>query len=129
SAAYNIAFTGRVRSPLRPDALRAAFQGLVDRHAMLRSVFPTESGQPVRRPAKSRRVAFNIVDASNWPDDVIHERLRLDIDRPFDLANGPVLRVHLYTRSGADAFLAVVVHHIAVDGWSLWSCLSELAEL
>src|SRR5262249_44678031 len=49
-----------------------------------------------------------------------------DYLRPFDLQNGPILRVSLYTRAPEDHVLLITVHHIAVDGWSLWLLLDDL---
>ena len=47
---------------------------------------------------------------------------------PFDLEQGPLLRVGLFRGEGAPV-LAVVVHHIVADGWSLGILLAELGAL
>ena len=39
------------------------------------------------------------------------------------------MRVKLFSRSETEHFLALVIHHIAIDGWSLWICLDELRHL
>ncbi len=129
TAAYNIAFTARVVSPLDPEAFRRACQALVDRYPILRSVFPSEAGEPVRQVLDHVVVAFDAVDASTWSTADVYDDLRREIDRPFDLARGPVLRVRLLRCSAQESFLAFAVHHIVMDGWSLWLCLAELRDL
>ncbi|MFQ5624813.1 MAG: condensation domain-containing protein, partial [Paracoccaceae bacterium] len=48
--------------------------------------------------------------------------------RPFDLATGPLLRVHVL-RLGAEAHaLVLVLHHIVADGWSMSVLFRELGE-
>ncbi|MEM9154354.1 MAG: amino acid adenylation domain-containing protein [Cyanobacteria bacterium P01_F01_bin.33] len=46
--------------------------------------------------------------------------------RPFDLENGPVMRVRIFSRSATDHVLLLAVHHVAVDLWSITILLDEL---
>jgi amino acid adenylation domain-containing protein len=129
SPAYNIAFVGKIVSAVEPSALRQAFQALVDRHEGLRTSFMVADGQPIQRIAETIEVPFEEIDASAWTDARVHGALSTEIARPFSLARGPMIRVQLYSRGPGDAFLAVTFHHIVMDGWSLWVCLSELGAL
>ena len=52
-----------------------------------------------------------------------------DYRRPFDLANGPVMRVSLFSRDRDDHVLSIAIHHIAADAWSLWRMIEELRAL
>src|SRR4051812_26223084 len=52
-AAYNIAAAARLLSPVDPEALECALQGLVDRHAALRMAFPAVDGEPCQRIAEA----------------------------------------------------------------------------
>src|ERR1043166_7878257 len=63
SAAYNIHVAFRIHSPLDIDALRSAFQKIVDRHAPLRSTFVERGGVPFQRVAEKMEVAFSVHDA------------------------------------------------------------------
>jgi hypothetical protein len=49
--------------------------------------------------------------------------------RPFDLAQGPLLRVTLLRISDEEHVLLVTMHHIVSDGWSLGVFNRELASL
>ncbi|WP_416311494.1 amino acid adenylation domain-containing protein [Pseudomonas sp. W03] len=48
--------------------------------------------------------------------------------RPFDLAEGPLLRLHL-ARLPGEALLLVNLHHIIADGWSIGVLIDEFAAL
>ena len=52
-----------------------------------------------------------------------------EIRRPFDLAQGPLLRFTLFRISANRHVFMVTVHHIAFDGWSLDVFVKELATL
>src|SRR3954465_9927899 len=60
SAAFNIAFTARIRSHLDIAALRGAFQTLVMRHAPLRTTFAMRDGTPIQEIWEFREVAFEL---------------------------------------------------------------------
>ncbi|MBX3016062.1 MAG: amino acid adenylation domain-containing protein [Caldilineaceae bacterium] len=45
---------------------------------------------------------------------------------PFDLTQGPLMRVRLFTRATDDHVLLIAFHHIICDAWSTWTLLREL---
>ena len=49
--------------------------------------------------------------------------------KPFDLAEGPLLRAALWKRAPEDYTLILVIHHIISDGWSLMVLIREVTEL
>src|SRR5882672_4334030 len=56
-------------------------------------------------------------------------RAEMEAKRPFDLGQGPVIRMTLF-RTAAEAYLlAIVLHHIAGDQWSIGVLGRELALL
>ena len=52
-----------------------------------------------------------------------------DSRRPFDLAQGPLVRATLYRLSSIEHVLLVTAHHIVFDGWSISVFLKELASI
>jgi hypothetical protein len=46
--------------------------------------------------------------------------------RPFDLTRGPLLRVRVIRLAEADHVLALVLHHIITDGWSIGVLVNEV---
>jgi amino acid adenylation domain-containing protein/non-ribosomal peptide synthase protein (TIGR01720 family) len=127
SSAYNIAGAARVGS-ISSVALGRALQGLVDRHPMLRATFAETLGGPVQRVAERGQAAFEVMDAAGWSDAEVDALLHAAAYRPFDLAAGPLLRAVLLRRGG-EAFLALAVHHVVADFWSMAVLARELGAL
>ena len=125
SPAYNIAFAVRVCSAVDEQALRARVGALVDRHAQLRRVYrETESGlRQVIAPAPD---VFTRIYVAGAGEQQLRQRVVDDYRKPFELANGPVMRVSLFSRAADDHVLLITVHHIAADAWSLWRMMEEL---
>ena len=124
--AYNIVSSWRIRSALDIDALRQAFQSLVERHAVLRTSYPSRDGEPVSKIAERPAVAFETIEATDWSDPEVSERLQDEGYRPFDLEQGPVLKVRVLTRGQRQHVLLIVLHHIVIDGWSFEVFFEEL---
>lgn len=96
-------------------AVIAAVGVVVDRHEALRSYFPVDNGEPVRRVVPTERMPapeIREVDADRF-DAIIADAGHI----AFDLTDGPPLRIGAYT-SGDRWLLTVAVHHINLDGWS-----------
>lgn len=129
NTAYNIARAVCLQTELDIAALRQAFQTLVGRHAALRTTFPAPHGEPVQHIHPQAELYFQAEDASAWDDAAIHERLSAEAHRPFDLAQGPLWRVYLFSRSPHEHILLLVVHHIVADFWSLALLAQELGKL
>nr|VFJ45181.1 MAG: benzoate-CoA ligase family [Candidatus Kentron sp. DK] len=129
NSAYNTAAVFRVHSRLDVSALRAVFQTLLVRHPCLRSTFSWKDGQPVQIVHGYREIYFEEVDVSGDTEEELHQRVSKTYKLPFDLEQGPLLRVSLFTRTQKDHVLLVAIHHIVVDGWSFWMLLSELLTL
>ena len=129
SPAYNIAAAVRLRADLDIPALQRTFQKLVDRHPALRTTFIAPDGEPRQWVHEFREVYFYKEDASAWSDAFLNNRLVEDAYRPFNLEQGPLLRVSLFTRSANEYILLLVVHHIVADFWSLSVLLQEMGRL
>lgn len=129
SAAYNVTPAWRITSPLNVEALRGAFQTIIDRHPPLRATFKVVEGAPMQYIRASHTLDFAAIDASSWDSDQLEDHLKAEMHRPFDLQQGPLLRVRLYRESQGTHILLLAVHHIAFDNWSNWVLLGELNEL
>jgi amino acid adenylation domain-containing protein len=130
-AAYNVPLAIRLRGPLDGRALAAALNEIVRRHAALRTRFRTEGGAPVQEIVPELRIEVPVTDVSGAPDGMAAalEAARAEVAAPFDLARGPLLRARLLQLGPHDHVLALVLHHIATDGWSMGVIREELAAL
>ncbi|HEY3787439.1 MAG TPA: SDR family NAD(P)-dependent oxidoreductase, partial [Urbifossiella sp.] len=129
SASLTLSFCSRIRSPLDVDAYRRELQGLVDRHPSLRTTFEENNGELIQRVHEHADVALEIIDAAGWSDADLRARLREGTERPFNLGNGPLLRIFLYRRAPDDHILLLTAHHIIGDFWSLIILLGESGRL
>src|SRR5262249_3211734 len=109
--------------------LRRAFERIVARHPALRTTyFLHRDGEPRQRVADSGKLDFEEVDGRGWDEPKTRSWVADEAHRPFDLEHGPVLRVRLL-RALDTPILLIAVHHIAIDGWSLYVLLEELDQL
>ncbi|WP_055631803.1 condensation domain-containing protein [Streptomyces griseoruber] len=126
SAAYNQVFAARLADDCDVDALRRAFQGLTDRHSVLRSTFRLRGGQVQQRVADHAVVDFQVVEAPLAPERE-EEVLGAEAFRQFALETERPLRVRLFTGARGGPVLLVTVHHIITDFWSTVVMLRDLA--
>ncbi len=126
TAANNLVEAARIPMELDVEVLRRSFQKLIDRHAALRTTFPSVNGEPVQRVFQHREIDFTVVDASGWSTEELEERIGEEVYRPFDLENGPLIRVIVYSRSAYDHVVVLAMHHIITDLWSYTILLHEL---
>ncbi|MFD3758970.1 amino acid adenylation domain-containing protein [Streptomyces sp. NPDC058622] len=122
STAYTLAPARRLRGPFDRAALDAALTDLVARHESLRMTFrTTEAGTAEVRVAEPALFAAQHLDASADPDPQARATAELGalIADPFDLQAGPLLRALVVRIAEDDHVLALVMHHIICDGWSI----------
>nr|WP_280295541.1 non-ribosomal peptide synthase/polyketide synthase [Nocardia abscessus] len=117
---HNIAVVVRLTGYLDPDTLAAAVGDVVGRHETLRTVYPDLDGVGYQRILDPTQVpVIQRLDAVG--------ALREFVAAPFDLTAEVPLRVGLAARSDRDHLLALVVHHIAADGFSMGPLARDLA--
>ncbi|GAA1663577.1 hypothetical protein GCM10010977_02300 [Citricoccus zhacaiensis] len=113
TAEYNVVVRMRLEGALEPDALEAALRDVVERHEVLRTVYPAVQGSPVQRVGP---VPDRLFDAGP-----------VDVTAGFDLTHEPPLRAALIPEGEQCWRLDLVIHHIATDGASLRPLVRDLA--
>ncbi|MCP4661793.1 MAG: amino acid adenylation domain-containing protein [bacterium] len=131
SAAYNVTLTARIESTPDIPALERSLGILVHRHPALRTIFAEVDGEPVQRVLEPREFALGKTDAWGWSAETLRAAVAREIERPFDLTQGPVFRAHLFcvtspTVARVDKVLVLTAHHIVIDLWSIAVLLDEL---
>ena len=133
SDAYNVPLMIRLTGELDTTALGAAFDELVARHASLRTRFALRDDEPVQIIQAAASRVLTQADLSYVPGDqretTLAKRLEVLRSGAFDLERGPMLRAELIRLEHDDHVLAVVMHHIVTDGWSLGVMFRELSAL
>ncbi|MBN1399758.1 MAG: amino acid adenylation domain-containing protein [Anaerolineae bacterium] len=128
-AAYTIARAVRLVSDVDVNVLRRAFQSLVDRHRVFRTTFHASQGEPLQRIHPQMQAGFYHHDARTWTEFELDQHLAEEIYRPFDLEQGPLMRVHLFARPDGHPIVLLSIHHIVSDLWSFALLLAELGKL
>ncbi len=124
---YVITMAADVVGPLDVALLRECAATMLTRHPNLRASFVHGSlSRPVQVIPSSVELPWRCVRAS--PDDV-EELEAEERRRRFDLGQGPLVRFLLVELPTQHWRLAVVAHHILIDGWSLPLFVSELLAL
>lgn len=129
SAAYNIARAVRIEGPLDAGKLRLVFTMLAQRHAALRTTFPSEPGEPRQMVHPAPEIDFEEIEARSWQSSERERLLLEESHRPFDLTRGPLLRVRLLHVDEHTWILLMAVHHIVADFWSLAVLWKEMIAL
>ena len=130
TAAYNIPRIFRIIGPLHVDALTRAFHAVVQRHAVLRTVFDSVEGEARQVVLSDLEVKVPLIDLTEAPEGERESKaLRIAIQegkKPFDLCEGPLLRASLIRLAPETWMLVLVMHHIVTDGWSISRLFRDL---
>ncbi|HEX6804484.1 MAG TPA: amino acid adenylation domain-containing protein [Terriglobales bacterium] len=131
---YNVAYATRVRGPLRADLLERSINQIIRRHESLRTTFQTVNDQPRQIIAAPFDFQLQQCDTSHLPslqerENEARKVASEEIQRPFDLTRGPLLRGLLIRIGDEDYGLILTTHHIISDRWSLSVLSQETAAL
>ncbi|HTR51375.1 MAG TPA: amino acid adenylation domain-containing protein, partial [Kofleriaceae bacterium] len=123
---YNVPVFLRLTGPLRIDLLEISVHEIIRRHEVLRTRFVETDGTPAQVIAPPPSVARPIpVDS----DEQLDEWAQREARRPFDLAEGPLLRARLLRIATDVHVFLVAMHHIICDEWSIVLFTRELEQL
>ncbi|QXH49544.1 amino acid adenylation domain-containing protein [Pseudomonas fakonensis] len=133
SSMYNIPRALQLDGELDIDALRSAFEALLQRHSVLRTTYLQDAGDSWQQVHPQVPLALTRHDLSQVPagarEAAIAEALAEQAQAPFDLVNGPVLRVAVLRLAEQQHLLLVTLHHIVADHWSFGILLREFVAL
>ena len=132
STEYQVPLVVRLRGALDIDALRSAYWQVIGRNEILRTRYRLSDARPVQVIDPPRPVGIPVSDLTEVSADVRLEQAaelaRRDITTPFDLSLAHPARVRVIKLADDDHILAITLHHIAADGWSLGIVMRELLE-
>ncbi|HZR54523.1 MAG TPA: condensation domain-containing protein, partial [Streptosporangiaceae bacterium] len=123
---YNMPSAWRLTGLLDTAALTAALDDVAGRHESLRTMFPSDGGEPYQHviPPGEARVPVSVTTArSEEMGGLIEAAARYE----FDLASELPLRGWLFSLSPDEHVLVLLCHHIAADGWSMPVLIGDLA--
>jgi amino acid adenylation domain-containing protein len=127
SATYAIPIALGFGRPVRVDALARALDDLIERHQVLRTVYPQRDGVPrqeILEPDAGRVRLGRLACAASDLDEVMARA----VAEPMDITTTPPVRAWLIATEPADDVLLLVIHHIASDGGSTGPLLRDLLD-
>ncbi|MBB5624256.1 amino acid adenylation domain-containing protein [Pedobacter cryoconitis] len=131
NSANNMPGVYEFEGELEPASLAYAFKLLIERHEILRTVFRADEKGDIRQfifPANE--VQFTIPDFDLRGEKQQYAKLKSllqhEFTRPFELAEGPLVRASLYQTEDHKWIFTYTLHHIISDGWSMGIMINEL---
>ena len=121
--ALNVAIRWNVTGRFTAAAFEAAFRAVIARHEILRTRFVAVNGRPMQQVTD--RVAFHLSEidirttARADQDDRVDAIAIENASLPFDLTQPNPIRATLIRLAEGHAILAITVHQICFDGWSI----------
>jgi amino acid adenylation domain-containing protein len=130
---YNIHFGLRITGALDVELLRRSLEELINRHAVLRTVFSEVNGQPCQIVRPQCLVDLVRIDLRSFSEeereDELHKVATSIASEPFNLETGPLMRTHLVMHAEGEHVLLITQHHIITDGWSIAQLATDMAAI
>ena len=133
ASAYNVLDARDLTGTLDGPRLQMAVERLIEQHAMLRTLYVWEGD------ALWQEIRASLPAIWQWQDcrdlspaeraDAATAAMAEELARPFDLSQGPILRVRVIRFAPVVHRIILALPHIAIDGWSmelLWRDLGTL---
>ena len=133
SPAYNIPAVVKLHGQVDMFAIRKSLEEIVRRHATMRATFIQENGEPVQVIADQIVLTVSQCDLRYLPEEDRNQEAFMalveECRKPFDLTCGPLFRVFTVQLADDEIVVAITMHHIIADGWSLGILIRELTSL
>ncbi|MGP4031718.1 amino acid adenylation domain-containing protein [Pseudarthrobacter sp. 1C304] len=126
SGAYNIPVVLELKGPLDVHALHGAINQVTDRHETLRTIFPVVDGEPAQQILSPGERPVELL-AVQCTANGLAGALAAETRRGFDVTLELPLRAVLFQLAPDHHVLAMTLHHIAADGWSLAPLAQDLS--
>ncbi|WP_378186683.1 amino acid adenylation domain-containing protein [Aquimarina sp. W85] len=124
SAAYNMAYSVRLKGGYDIPNFKRAIWSVLERHEILRTIFWEDSeGQVYQKVLDTSELGFEIgyenYTEEEEPEKCAVEYIQNDFYLPFDLRKAPLLRVCLLQLSDSEYIFHYNKHHTITDGYSM----------
>lgn len=130
--AYNISGVVKLVGNVDVALIKEAFKQLITRHEILRTVFKKTTAGEVNQFIIPETVEMFDFERKEFEENNIahiNSYLQQEQNITFDLEKGPLLNIRLLKVGTTENLLALTIHHIISDGWSLELLISEFTEV
>lgn len=121
-----------INGPLNLGMLQNSLDRVTDRHHLLRSVFPEVDGSPVIKLCDNFQCRILSTDLSRLTPEKqtsqLGEMLKtFTVPSPaFSIESGPLIKAQIVKLNDHDYVLAIQMHHLICDAWSIRLVVKEL---
>jgi amino acid adenylation domain-containing protein/non-ribosomal peptide synthase protein (TIGR01720 family) len=128
---YNIPIALKIKGKLELKNLLRAFDEVIKRQESLRTRFKTINGEPVQVISDWMKLNIPIVMLENNSEleNEIISMATAEARQPFNLENGPLLRIKILKIDENNHVILITMHHIISDGWSVGIFVKEICTL
>jgi non-ribosomal peptide synthetase component F len=131
---YNVVLACELHGDLKVPVLERSLAEIIRRHGALRTRILVENGEPVQKVEESVEFRLQLLDLRNQQGDEDRKKHAQQIvteeaAKPFDLGSAPLLRGVLIRLGEREHVLALSIHHIVLDEWSMGVLQQEMALL
>ncbi|NUK35309.1 amino acid adenylation domain-containing protein [Streptomyces lunaelactis] len=132
--AYQMQMAFHIEGRVDPARMRAAAQGMLERHANLRTAFVNDSaGNQVQVVVDGVEVPWQEIDLTGLDEqaraEAFDQFLIEDHRRSFDPVSPPMLRLTLVRTETDQSELVLTANHVLFDGWSLPILMQDILRL
>lgn len=118
---------------LEEELVRKTLEIMIDRHAMLRTVFEWGDGNVNILMKENIGCHYDYTDIRGLPSEDKYRKAKEIIDdefkMPVDLANGPLWKIKIIQTEDFEIVLSLFMHHLISDGWSYEIFLREFIQV
>ncbi len=131
SSSFNEPFYMNLKGNLDVEKLMKAIQDTLSRHEALHVRFDYDGTRQIFAEPQPIEIPFTDISDQQEEDrqNKINEVFSYYASMPFDLAEGPLVRIELLKTDENAYLLMFSGHHIIADGWSWSVILGEMGEL
>jgi amino acid adenylation domain-containing protein len=131
---YNVVLACELHGDLNGPVLERSLREIIHRHGALRTGIVVEDGEPVQKVEDSVEFRLQLLSLSDQKGAAdtkkqAQEIIKQEVSKPFDLESAPLLRGVLIRIAEREHILALSIHHIVVDEWSMGILQQEIALL
>ncbi|WP_208612614.1 non-ribosomal peptide synthetase [Xenorhabdus vietnamensis] len=126
SSVYHIPQLVQLSDDVALPVLMAAINTVVNRHPVMKSVYQTDTEGNSYQRALETDISLQTIDLAD--ENALLSAVKAEIATPFDLTAEPSLRLCHYQIAN-QAYLLLMWHHIAMDGWSVDVFIQELSSV
>ncbi|HFC12371.1 MAG TPA: non-ribosomal peptide synthetase, partial [Anaerolineae bacterium] len=123
---YNVPLFYQLAGQFDLACLAQSLTRLIQRHESLHTLFVEQAGVAQQLIVPDMPLVLNVVTCEA---DQVQALISAEIQRPFDLATGPLFRTTLLQVNQQPHILIFNMHHIISDGWSINIFTTEFAAI